>query len=162
MLKHTMWSFWSSFRACLFPGSSFSTSWKSGKDKYPQTQCEPAQIWFQNKRIHAVSVQHLAWPPASSLKPLWLWHDGQKPWSRCCPEKWLWCSRPLPRDTCSKFFFFFFTLHITHEQKPFHSPRRKKNTEKYMCCAYFSNFRKAMALFAGRRTFVLSASIPRL
>lgn len=28
-LTHTIWSFCSSFRACLLPGSSFNTSWKS-------------------------------------------------------------------------------------------------------------------------------------
>lgn len=40
-LTHTIWSFCSSFRACLLPGSSFNTSWKS------KTHPETHVLWTQ-------------------------------------------------------------------------------------------------------------------
>lgn len=41
------------------------------------------------------ALQHLPWPPAVSPAPLWLCRGGQRPWSKCHPEKWLLYSPPL-------------------------------------------------------------------
>lgn len=40
IIRLTIWSFWSSFRACLFPGSSFNTSWKSVKHTNTNTHTQ--------------------------------------------------------------------------------------------------------------------------
>lgn len=64
----------------------------------PKLSIPTVRLWFE---------WHLVWPPAVSPKPLWLWHDGQKLWNKCCPEKWLWCSPPLPPRTYMRHFILY-------------------------------------------------------
>lgn len=97
IVVRTICSLWSSFRACLFPGSSFKTSRKSvtnTRSRWWRRGAAPVQT-----DSFDTTCQHLVRPPPASLKPAGQWPGGRRPSSTYGPKTTLWCSRPLPPGT---------------------------------------------------------------